>query len=415
MAPSAASVDLTEEEGCVPTVPASVDLTEEEGCPAPCSVDPVPAAREVLSEEEEEEEEEGGCWPRCLRRGSGPGELEESSFVNAQGLRIATYVIRAEDPVAVCVLVHGYKVTARYEWLAPTREGGPHVRWRGSFLERLHAAGVSVFACDQQSHGDSEGVHGAVEDVGVSFDSLDDLARDVIQLADEAAAQYPALPRFLVGSSMGGAAVVRAAQLVPDAERFAGVVAQSPMLYMNGYRRSWYRSLALLMLDVALWAVGPTGETISSEGNLIASHDDEVKTEPKFYEGKMRATTLVACAGAMHRFMEEGGLEAPFRADSLLVLHSTKDTKCPLDGSEALFARARCPRKTLAVFAGIGKAPEETGRLEEAGGVDSTRIFPAALLDLPLFHNLVREPGGGPVATAVATWLRKEADRAAAQ
>ena len=40
MAPSAASVDLTEEEGCVPTVPASVDLTEEEGCPAPCSVDP---------------------------------------------------------------------------------------------------------------------------------------------------------------------------------------------------------------------------------------------------------------------------------------------------------------------------------------------------------------------------------------
>ena len=59
---------------------ASVDLTEEEGCPTPRSVDPVPAGREVLSVEEEEEEE-GGCWPRCLRRGSGPGELEESSFV----------------------------------------------------------------------------------------------------------------------------------------------------------------------------------------------------------------------------------------------------------------------------------------------------------------------------------------------
>ena len=70
----------------------------------------------------------GGVWPACLRRGAGPGELDRGSLTNAAGLRLATYTIRAENPVGVAVLVHGYRECARFEWLAPEAPGGAHVK-----------------------------------------------------------------------------------------------------------------------------------------------------------------------------------------------------------------------------------------------------------------------------------------------
>ena len=123
----------------------------------------------------------------------------------------------------------------------------------------------------------------------------------------------------------------------------------------------------------------------------------------------MLAGTLYACAAAMAGFMDDGGLE-DLGCGALLVLHSRADAMCSLAGSEALFERAGAARRTLVVLKGLGGA--EPGLLREAGA-DSGDLFPRAVLDLPLFHNLCREPRGEPIGAAIAGWLRREADLAA--
>ena len=343
------------------------------------------------------------AWP--LRDGTGPGELDKGSLVNAQGLRIATYCVRAANPVAFVVLAHGYRVCARYEWLCATAEGGPHEKWAGSLPERLAASDVSVFMLDHQSHGDSEGLYG---DVGPCVESLDDLARDALQLAAAAAAEYPTLPRFLVGSSMGGAIAARCAKL---GGKFDGIVFHSPMLYLDDFPSSFSRTVALYALAAAKKLLGPAGETFHTAENAIESHAREASTEPTFYHGPMLAGTLYACAAAMAGFMDDGGLE-DLGCGALLVLHSRADAMCSLAGSEALFERAGAARRTLVVLKGLGGA--EPGLLREAGA-DSRDLFPRAVLDLPLFHNLCREPHGEPIGAAIAGWLRREADLAGAR
>ena len=52
-------------------------------------------------EEGDDAPSRGGVWPASLRRGAGPGELDRGSLTNAAGLRLATYTIRAENPVGV--------------------------------------------------------------------------------------------------------------------------------------------------------------------------------------------------------------------------------------------------------------------------------------------------------------------------
>lgn len=356
----------------------------------------------------------GGVWPACLKRGSGPGELECGSVTNAQGLRLATYTVRATNPIAVCVLVHGYRECARFEWLAPTAPGGPHVRWDGCVVERLVAGGVSCYCLDNQAHGDSEGPHGSPEDVGPCVDDVDDMARDALQIAASARAEEGAAPLFLFGSSLGGAVVARAAQMDAAEDLVDGVVLQSPMLYATGvWRRVAARVLYQLPLLAVLARVAPTWETtVGNAPNLLGTDRDECRSEPAFYQGRLRAASLRAFCWTMHGFHAAGGMEN-FRGDpALLCLHAVPDLKCPLEGTEALFERANVDRRTLAVFAGVGAEPGTPGVLRESpAATPASDLFTPAILALPVFHNLVREPGGAPIAAAVARWVAREARR----
>ena len=56
-------------------------------------------------------------------------------------------------------------------------------------------------------------------------------------------------------------------------------------------------------------------------------------------------------------------------------------------------------------------APVAHGRVGEARGEVDERIWTEAVLSLPLWHNLTREPGGSALAAAIAQWVRAEALR----
>ena len=333
-------------------------------------------------------------------------------MVNASGLRIATYAIRAEEAVASAVLVHGYRTCARYEFLAATEEGGAHVRWEGSLLEQLVSHGVTCWLLDLESHGASESGEPSVD--GPCFSSLDDLARDVLQLASAVAKkECPELPLFLVGTSLGGAAACRAAQTDGARGVVSGVCALAPMLYLKDYRYSLTRHVSLLGLS-ALKLLAPTMAALETAPNAFASHVAESETEPTFYHGKMRVKPLYAAAEAMHAFMEPGGMER-FSCDSLLVLHSRVDSMCCVEGSEALYERSNVKRKALVLIK--GKDGDAPGEIRETDGDSAHQIFGTpprlgadAVIDLPLFHNLCREPGSDPVCAAIAAWILKEVD-----
>ena len=141
------------------------------------------------------------AWPSDLEA---RGIMKRAVMQSASGLQLARFTFHAARPSACAVLVHGFTVSARFELLAADADG-VHNCWEGSLLERLVSAGVTCYAYDQQSHGESEGALGAQ----AFFKSFDSLADDALQLCNLAAAEQQGLPLLLVGLSMGGAVAVR--------------------------------------------------------------------------------------------------------------------------------------------------------------------------------------------------------------
>ena len=115
------------------------------------------------------------------------------------------------------------------------------------------------------------------------------------------------------------------------------------------------------------------------------------------------------------RFMASGGLEA-VRVRSLLAVHSKADTLTQWRGSEALFARATAARKALVLLRGIGRDGHGEVRhtVDGSSAPADESIWDRHVLDLPLWHNYTREPGGDALGHAIAQWLRQEALLAAA-
>lgn len=88
-------------------------------------------------------------WPAKL---PAPHKVERTHIVNRHDMLLRRFTIRAQNPKAACVLVHGYGQSTHFEFLTATHPGGPHSAWDGSILQVLVDNGISVFAMDLQVH-----------------------------------------------------------------------------------------------------------------------------------------------------------------------------------------------------------------------------------------------------------------------
>ncbi|MCC7466462.1 MAG: alpha/beta fold hydrolase, partial [Saprospiraceae bacterium] len=103
-------------------------------------------------------------------------------WTNAQGLQLFAAHWPVSSPRAVIALVHGQgEHIARYDQMA---------RWYNQHE-------IAVLGFDQQGYGRSEGKRGHAP-------SLDALLDDIGLLLEKTREQYPDLPLFLYGHSMGG-------------------------------------------------------------------------------------------------------------------------------------------------------------------------------------------------------------------
>lgn len=110
------------------------------------------------------------------------------------------------NPSAIIVLVHGI---------------GEHSSRYYSWAEKFVAKNIAVFSFDQRGHGLSDGKRGVIS----SYKSLMD---DIDLVLFEASQQFPELPCFLYGHSMGGGEVLN--HLLTNSANYIGVISTSPWI-----------------------------------------------------------------------------------------------------------------------------------------------------------------------------------------
>ncbi|MEQ8262455.1 lysophospholipase [Pseudohaliea sp.] len=227
------------------------------------------------------------------------------------------------NPVAVVLLAHG---------------AGEHSGRYAAVAGWLNERGIAVLAPDHRGHGQSPGHRAHIDRFADFFEPLDAL-RDRI---DE---DYPDLPCFLVGHSMGG--LIAARYLLDRRDRFTGAalsgaalaVAEPPSvvaIWINRLLAALFPRLGVLQLDAS---------GISRDPEVVAAY----RADPLVHTGKFSARLVVELFSAMGEVEKRRGeLRLP-----LLVMHGDADAMTAPSGSEAFVAGAGSEDKTLCLYPGL--------------------------------------------------------------
>ena len=123
------------------------------------------------------------------------------------GLKLFTYAYPSDDPPkAIICLVHGH---------------GEHIERYAHVFRQFAEAGYSCVGFDHRGHGQSEGLRGHTPSYETLLDDIDIFLKKIAE-------DYPGVPRFLYGHSMGGNLVINyGLRRKPD---LAGIISTSPWL-----------------------------------------------------------------------------------------------------------------------------------------------------------------------------------------
>ncbi|KAK9908837.1 hypothetical protein WJX75_003567 [Coccomyxa subellipsoidea] len=289
----------------------------------------------------------------------------QDSFVNAQGLRIASYYWPAQKSArAVMLFVHGHGAYLMHELLNVPKPGSP-AKYRNSWVEKLNQEGFSVCGIDQQGCGFSEGLECYVE----RFDHyVDDVLQFARSLSICSSAGFSGLPVFIAGCSLGGCISVNS--IHRQAELFVGALLFAPMLSLERASKHglnyYLRPLAALLSRV--WPTLPAAST--TRNHLYPELQSLWDADPLCWHGATRARV----ANEYLLATEAGLKEMPSYTFPFIVFHGADDTLTDPDGSRTLYETSQAKDKTF--------------RLIEKR-----------------WHVLLKEPGNAEILQEVIEWL----------
>lgn len=248
---------------------------------------------------------------------------------------------------AVVLLVHGLgEHSARYEHVA----------------EHLTNCGFAVFAIDHHGHGQSDGRMGYVERFSVYLDGVDELRKTI-------RAQYPSLPLFLLGHSMGG--LIAATCLLANQDAFKACVLSGPALETDQAPPA-----LLLALNRLLSALVPTLPMIQLDASGVSRDPtvvDAYMKDPLVFHGKLSSRLIAELSATMQNTLSKASeIRIP-----ILILHGEKDVLAAPSGSRELYDNVSSDDKTLTVYPG-------------------------------LFHEIFNEPEQETVLADVSSWLEAQ-------
>lgn len=228
----------------------------------------------------------------------------------------------ATSPSGVIVLVHGF---------------GEHSDRYTNLVAALTEAGYAIYAFDHRGHGRSPGKRGHAN-------QAEDLIEDTRQVAQRAQGDYPELPRFVLGHSLGG--LITLAFVLKHPEGLAGVIASAPLLATP--------AISPLTLAIArlLSSIAPT---FALDTKLDASTISRDPAEVQRYasDTMVHSKTSARAGAEVMKTIEWVQTHAGELRVPLLLYHGTGDQLVPIEGSRAFFANAGVTDKTFLELPGV--------------------------------------------------------------
>jgi alpha-beta hydrolase superfamily lysophospholipase len=235
--------------------------------------------------------------------------MKETTWKNKQGLALYSAEWPVKHPKAVIALVHGQ---------------GEHIGRYASLAGWYNAHDVTLTGFDQQGYGKSEGKRGHAE-------SLDVLLDDIGQFLGNTRKQYPNVPIFLYGHSLGGGLVLH--YVLRRDPLLDGLIVTSPLI-----RLAFQAPALKIMIGKMLRHIVPTLTLPTGLAANFISHDPaEVaayKQDPLVHD------KLSAAAGISILEMGEW-LEAYSGVFSIpvLLMHGGDDKITSAKATKAFFER----------------------------------------------------------------------------
>lgn len=195
--------------------------------------------------------------------------------------------------------------------------------------------GFAVFALDHKGHGKSDGRPGHI-------DHFSNYSAGVYALLDKIKNEFPALPRFLVGHSMGG--LISANFLLQHQSDFTGCVLSGPalkavdepsplLLAINGIISRLLPTLGMLALDA---------NGVSRDPAVVKAYFDD----PLVYKGKLSSRLVNELLSTMKTLMKSAhAIKLP-----MLILHGESDTLTAVEGSQQFHQTISSVDKALHIY-----------------------------------------------------------------
>ncbi|KAF6303050.1 monoglyceride lipase [Rhinolophus ferrumequinum] len=210
---------------------------------------------------------------------------------------------------------------------------GEHCGRYDELAQMLVGLELLVFAHDHVGHGQSEGERMVVSDFHVFI-------RDVLQHVDTVQKDYPGLPVFLLGHSMGGAIAILTAAEKPG--YFSGMVLISPLVLANPESATTFKVLAAKVLNLVLpnMSLGPIDASVLSRNKTEV---DLYNTDPLICRAGLKVCFGIQLLNAVSRVERAlSKLTLPF-----LLLQGSADRLCDSKGAYLLMESAKSQDKTL--------------------------------------------------------------------
>ncbi|XP_015930038.1 monoglyceride lipase [Parasteatoda tepidariorum] len=251
-------------------------------------------------------------------------EHYNGTFLNNKNLSIHCYYWKPSvEPRALLLISHGYaEHTGPYEQLA----------------KEVCSKGFFVFSHDHAGHGHSEGNRAFVTDI---HHLVDDTVAHIQIIRQD----YPDLPLFVCGHSMGGAIAVLTS--LEKKVKLSGIVLIAPALAKNPETATFLRVTTAKIINKFF----PHFPLIRCDYALISQNKKNVEVmqnDPMRFKSYWQVRPILALIeGAEEITKRTEEVQVPF-----LLFHGDDDKICHVNGSANFHEKAQSKDKTFKVYPG---------------------------------------------------------------
>ena len=239
-------------------------------------------------------------------------ELVENGY---DGVVLRGQIDAPADPKAACVIVHGLaEHYGRYDYLT----------------EKLNAAGYAVVRFDHRGHGKSDGKR-------VWYEDHTEIVKDTDVFVDLAKQEFPGLPLFMIGHSMGGFGATSYGTTFPGKVNY--YVISGAVTRMSGGVPPMDPSL-----PDDLYFPNALGDGVCSDKSVGAAYEADPLV------GHEISVKIFRVIGAGIEWLKANG---PVFVDPIMIMHGADDGLVAAKDSLLFYDEISSTDKSLRIYGGL--------------------------------------------------------------